>query len=158
MQFQKGQSGNPAGRPRGSRNKATMLLRDVLENDCEAIARKAIELAKDGDVAAIRLCMERLLSRRTGDPVAFDLPPFETAADTVRALAAVVAAVADGDLTPSEAADLTKVVDSYVAALATAGFEARLEKLECAAGMRPCSNGDADAGTEARLAAPPHGS
>jgi hypothetical protein len=141
MPFQQGQSGNPAGRPRGSRNKATILLRDLLDGESTAITRKAIELAKDGDIAAIRICMERLVPPRKSDPVVFDLPRLDTAADAVAALSAVVAAVATGDLTPSEAADLTKVVDSYVLTLATAGFEERLAKLECAAGTRARPNG-----------------
>ena len=42
MLFQKGQSGNPAGRPRGSRNRATILFQNLLEDDAEAIARKAV--------------------------------------------------------------------------------------------------------------------
>jgi hypothetical protein len=33
MPFQKGYSGNPAGRPRGSRNKAAMALQELLEHD-----------------------------------------------------------------------------------------------------------------------------
>ena len=141
MPFQQGQSGNPAGRPRGSRNKASILLRDLLDGESTAITRKAIELAKDGDIAAIRICMERLVPPRKSDPVVFDLPRLDTAADAVAALSALVAAVATGDLTPSEAADLTKVVDSYVLTLATAGFEERLAKLECAAGTRARPNG-----------------
>jgi hypothetical protein len=58
MQFQKGQSGNPAGRPRGSRNKTTVLLQNLLEGEAEEIARKAIEMAKAGDMGAIRVCMD----------------------------------------------------------------------------------------------------
>src|SRR6516164_10638324 len=92
MQFQKGQSGNPAGRPRGSRNKTTVLMQDLLEGEAEAIARKAIEMAKDGDMAAIRVCMDRLASIRRKDPVAFELPPVDNARDTVAAVAAVVSA------------------------------------------------------------------
>ena len=150
MQFQKGQSGNPAGRPRGSRNKATMRLRDLLDGDGEAVARKAIELAKHGDIAAIRICLERLVPPRRSEPIVFELPPLETAADTVKALAATVAAVAAGELTPAEAADLTKVVDSYVRTLATAAFEERLAKLEVAAGARTRPNGNrAGAGADA---------
>ena len=45
----------------------------------------------------------------------------------------LLAAVAAGDLTPSEAVDLAKVIDVYVGALATKGFEERLSKLESAA-------------------------
>src|SRR5262245_4357814 len=83
MQFQKGQSGNPAGRPRGSRNKTTVLMQNLLEGEAEAIARKAMEMAKDGDMAAIRVCMDRLASIRRKDPIAFELPPMDKARDTV---------------------------------------------------------------------------
>ena len=130
MQFQKGQSGNPAGRPAGSRNKTTVLKQNLLEGEAEAIARKAIDMAKDGDIAAIRICMERLAPARRTEPVVLDLPPLGTAADTVDAAATIVAAAAAGELTPSEAADLANVVDIYVRALATHGFEERLAKLE----------------------------
>jgi uncharacterized protein DUF5681 len=130
MLFQKGQSGNPAGRPRGSRNRSKVLFQDRLDADVEEIADKVVALAKAGDIAAIRLCVDRLMPVRKGEPVEFELPPFETAADIVRAAAGIAAAVSAGELTPSEAADLTKVLDMYVRALETAGFEERLMRLE----------------------------
>ena len=130
MQFQKGESGNPAGRPRGARNRTTILLQNLLEDDGEARARKAIDLAKGGDLAALRMCMDRLMPARKHEPVAVDLPRLDTAADTVTAARTIVAAVAAGELTPSEAADIAKAVDIYVRALATQEFEERLAKLE----------------------------
>jgi Family of unknown function (DUF5681) len=130
MPFQKGESGNPAGRPRGARNRTTVLMQDLLAEDAEAIGRKAIDMAKAGDMAAIRVCMDRLAPARKDEPVVFDLPPLDTAADSVAAAARIVAAVAAGDLTPSEAADLAKVIDVHVRALETKGFEDRLAKLE----------------------------
>jgi len=129
MQFQKGQSGNPAGRPRGSRNKTTVLMQNLLEGEAEEIARKAIEMAKAGDMGAIRVCMDRLASIRRKDPIAFELPPVDKARDSVTA----VAAVAAGDLTTSEAAEVAKIIDVYVHTLAATDFEERLEKLERAA-------------------------
>jgi Family of unknown function (DUF5681) len=137
MPFQKGESGNPAGRPRGARNRATILMQNLLADDAETIARKAIELAKDGDIAAIRMCMDRLAPARKDEPVVLDLPPLDTAADTVAASARIVAAVAAGDLTPSEAADLAKVIDIYVRALETRSFDERLTRLEEGTSLAP---------------------
>src|SRR3954468_8403210 len=130
MPFEKGQSGNPAGRPRGSRGRATMALQDMLARDAESIARTAINLAKHGNIAALRICIDRLLPPRRQEPVTLDLPALDKVADTVAATSAIVAAVAAGDLTAAEAADLAKVVDVHVQALATAAFEARLARLE----------------------------
>ena len=133
MQFEKGQSGNPAGRPRGSRNKSTLLLEQTLANDGEAIVNKAIEMAKDGDPIALRLCIERLLPRRKHEPIECELPPIEKAADAVAALTAISAAVGAGDVAPSEAAALGRVVDFCVRALAALGFDERLTEVEARA-------------------------
>jgi hypothetical protein len=130
MPFEKGESGNPAGRPRGARNRTTLLMQNLFADDAEAIGRKAIEMAKAGDLAAIRLCMDRLAPARKDEPVAFELPPIEKPADIVAATASIVAAVAAGELTPSQAAELSKVIDVHVRALDSKGFDERLGKLE----------------------------
>jgi len=130
MPFEKGESGNPAGRPRGARNQATLLMQNLLADDAEAIGRKAIEMAKAGDLAAIRLCMDRLAPVRKDEPVAFELPPIEKPADIITATASIVAAVAAGELTPSQAAELSKVIDVHVRALDSKGFDERLGNLE----------------------------
>jgi hypothetical protein len=130
MTFHKGESGNPAGRPRGARNRTTVLMQSLLEANAEAIARKAIDLATGGDLTAIRICFDRLVPARKDDAVALELPPLKSAADTVTAASTIVAAVAAGELAPSEAADIAKAVDIYVRALATQQFEERLAKLE----------------------------
>ena len=58
------------------------------------------------------------------------------ARDAVYASAAIVAAVAAGGLTPSEAAELSKVIDSYARTLQAAEFEERISKLEKAVEAR----------------------
>ena len=63
-------------------------------------------------------------------PIAVELPPIENAADSVEAVATIAAAVAAGELTATEAAELAKVIDTYVGALACRGFDERLSKLE----------------------------
>ena len=57
------------------------------------------------------------------------------------AAAAIVAAVGVGDLAPSEAADLAKVIDIYLRALAAGSFEERLARLESAAEQGPAATG-----------------
>jgi uncharacterized protein DUF5681 len=129
MPFQNGQSGNPAGRPRGARNKRTLALESLMEDESEVITRKVIEMAKGGHMTAIRLVIDRLAPVLKDRPVDFELPPLNTPADAVAASATIVAAVAAGDLTPMEAAQLSKVVHGYVQAVELHDFEKALAKL-----------------------------
>jgi hypothetical protein len=62
--FKPGQSGNPSGRPKGARHRTTVAIEALLEGEGEALTRKAIELAKSGDMQALRLCMDRLAPSR----------------------------------------------------------------------------------------------
>jgi hypothetical protein len=128
--FKKGQSGNPDGRPKGARNKATLAMEALLDGEAEAITRKAIEMALGGDSSALRLCMDRIAPARRDRHVSFALPAIETAADAVKASASLVKAVAAGELTPSEAAELGKLVESYVRTLEATTLEERIAKLE----------------------------
>src|SRR4051812_25978859 len=94
----KGTSGNQAGRPAGSRNKATQALQQLLEGEAERIPQKAIELALDGDLFAIRLCLERILPPRKDRPVDVELPPIQTVEQVAVAIGTVVKAVSDGQI------------------------------------------------------------
>jgi Family of unknown function (DUF5681) len=129
MPFEPGQSGNPAGRPPGARSKRSMLVESTFADEAEAVARQAIEQAKAGDMAAIRMIVDRLAPARRDRPIDFALPPLITARDSVTALAAVAAALANGELTPSEATALCKLIDSQLRALEATTFEERLTKL-----------------------------
>jgi len=79
--FKSGQSGNPSGRPKGSLNKATLTTQALLDGEAEAVTRKVVELAKEGNPVALRLCLERLLPPRRDRPINFPLPKVEEAAD-----------------------------------------------------------------------------
>jgi hypothetical protein len=128
--FRKGQSGNPSGKPKGCRNATTILFDELLKDNAKELIEKAIAMAKDGDGPALRLCIDRLAPPRKDRPVWFDLPEMKEAKDAVKASAAIVAAVARGELTPTEAAELCKVLDSYARTLQAVEFEERLSKLE----------------------------
>jgi len=45
--FAPGQSGNPNGRPKGARNKATIAAEALLDGEAEGLTRKALEMAID---------------------------------------------------------------------------------------------------------------
>jgi Family of unknown function (DUF5681) len=126
MTFEKGQSGNPAGRPPGSRNKATILAESMFQGEAEAIIRMAIAKAKEGDMTAIRLCLERVFPRLRDRATLFDLPPINDAPEALAAMTTIVAGVRGGEITAAEGSDLSKLVDHYLRALEAKDFEQRL--------------------------------
>ena len=128
--FKKGQSGNPDGKPPGSRNKATLAAEALLDGEAEAITRKAIDKALEGDLAAIRLCLERILPTIKSRPIEIDLPPVETAQDIQAAQGSVIAAMARGEITPDDAGTIAGVLEARRRALETVELEKRIDILE----------------------------
>jgi hypothetical protein len=102
----------------------------LLDGEADALTRRAVELAIEGDPTALKLCLERILAPRRERVVRFALPPIASAADIVGAMGAVAAAVADGALTPGEAGALAQIVDTFVRAIETSDFDRRLQALE----------------------------
>jgi hypothetical protein len=121
--------GNP-GKPKGTRHKATQAALALLDGQAEALTRKAVDMALSGDGAALRLCLDRIAPPRRDAPVTFDLPPMQSAADAAKAAGAVLAAVADGDLTPQEGAHIMALIETYRRTLETTELEARVVALE----------------------------
>jgi Family of unknown function (DUF5681) len=124
--FQKGQSGNPSGKPPGTRNKTTMLAEKLMQDDAKEVVKVVLDAAKGGDMTAARLILERIAPVRKGRPVYFDLPPVQTAADIAAAMAALMTAMASGDLTPDEAATVASVLEMRRQTLEVSEFELRL--------------------------------
>ena len=129
-QFKKGTSGNPAGRPAGSRNKATLLCEELLEGEAELITRKLIEKARNGDSNALRLCMERLLPARKERPINLDLRPIKTAQDLPIQFQDITIAIAEGRITPGEGESIANIVTSHAKAMESVEHDRRLSRLE----------------------------
>ena len=91
--FQPGQSGNPAGKPKGARNRTTLAIEALIDGAADDIATKAIELAKAGDATMIRALLDRAAPARRDRHIPFELPPMEKAADAVKAAAAAVSSL-----------------------------------------------------------------
>src|SRR6516164_9409204 len=100
--WQKGVSGNPAGRARGSRHKVTLAVEALLDGQAEKLTKKAIERALKGDDVALRLCLERICPPRRDRPITFELPTIEGAHDLSKAAIALLQSVAGGNTTPEE--------------------------------------------------------
>ena len=129
--FEPGKSGNPQGRPKGARNRATIIAEALLDGEAEAITRKLLDKAMEGDTTALRLCLERLLAPRRERPVEFQLPAkIETLADVVKASSLVLAACAAGNRTPSDASEIRNVISSHTRLVEMAEIEARVTALE----------------------------
>jgi Family of unknown function (DUF5681) len=130
MQFQKGQSGNPAGRRKGLYSPTRLLAEAMLASDAEAIIRKTIDQAKEGKSPAQRICWDRIAPLDKQEPVACEFPPIEKVADAGAFIAALINAVGLGELAPREAREIAKLVDTYLRTVELTTVDARLTELE----------------------------
>lgn len=128
--FQPGQSGNPNGRPVGCRNATTLAVEALLEGEAEAITRRVVNAALDGDMTAIKLVMDRVAPARKSRPIQLDLPPVTDARGVALAQATVVASVASGEITPDEGMALSGLLEARRRGLETEELAARLQHLE----------------------------
>lgn len=119
-----------SGRPRGSRHRTTQAVEALLDGEAEGLTRRAIELGLQGDVTALRLCLERIAPPRREATVEVSIPEIETAADLPKAIAALLQAAGRGDLTPGEAGRLAALVGEAAKAIELHDIEARLQRLE----------------------------
>ena len=76
------------------------------------------------------MCLDRILPPRRERPLRFALPPMRAADDAVDAMAALVAALANAEITAGEAAELARMVEAFVRSLESREFDPRLHFLE----------------------------
>ena len=127
-QFSMGNS----GRPRGSRNKATLAIESLLQGQSEALTQTAVTKALEGDSVALRLCMDRIAPAPKDAAVNFYMPSMNNALDAAEAAGSVLRAVSEGMLTPIEATRVMGLIDSYRRTLELTEIEERLRALEAA--------------------------
>ena len=122
--FEKGNG----GRRLGSKNRSSLVSAALLEGEVEDLVRKAVEMAKAGDVQMLKFLLSRMLPRER--PIKFDLPIMNFADDAVEALGSIAQAVSEGTITPGEGAALATLINSYARAIDIADLVARIDVLE----------------------------
>lgn len=126
----RGQSGNPKGRPLGSRNRTTIAVQSLIDGEADKIARKAVKLALQGDTTALRVVLERLLPPIKHRAIHLPMPQICGVEDIPAATAHVISAVAAGEIAPVEGEALVRMMDTFRRAAETADIEERLAALE----------------------------
>lgn len=128
--FKKGQSGNPKGRPNGSRNKVTLAVESLLDGEAEKLTQKAVDMALNGDTVALRLCLERICPPRKERLASFKMPSLGRPSDIVKAIGATLEAVSKSEITPSEGRELVAMMEFQRRAIETEDLEKRIMELE----------------------------
>ena len=140
MPFVKGQSGNPAGRPVGSRNKFTSEMQDALEECGLPLIQRLLELAGEGNTGAMRQCLDRLMGKHR--PSYVQLPSPDTPDYVPAALTEIHRALGAGEIPSEEASRLVDFVGRTARVLASKAaaeldFDERLARCEKALGLEP---------------------
>lgn len=102
------------GRPKGSRNKVTLAIENMMEGEAEAITRSCIDLAKRGDPTAMRIVMDRMAPVRKGRPI----PKLEKR-DGETSIEALLRAVLEGEIAPEEGKEVVGLIESAARVAAT---------------------------------------
>ncbi len=132
MTFQPGQSGNPAGRAVGSRNKKTLAVEERLFEHAQELVDDLVKRAQRGEPAAMRLCMERILPAGRGRPLPIELPSIRSTEDAIAAADVIMDALKQGAISAREAVDLLRVVEGLTRLTGAIDFIKKVARREVA--------------------------
>ncbi len=129
MSFKPGKSGNPAGRPKGIKDRR-VVLREKLLPHADQLIEMVTTYAKSGDMAAMKIVMDRIIPPLKEEPIHVTIPKIESAADCTQAQAAVVNAVAAGELLPSEGQTMSNLIEAQRRAFETTELAQQMQQIQ----------------------------
>ncbi len=127
MTFKKGKSGNPKGRPKGIKDRRVMH-REFLESHAKNLMKKAVEMALEGDGAALRLCLERVVPaiKARDEPVEIG----ELKGSLTEQGTQIMVAMASGKVSPGEATNMLQALSSVARVTEVDELDQRVKALE----------------------------
>jgi hypothetical protein len=117
------------GRPDECVYHARLAFAGGLDGEAEALVRKVVQLALEGDLTCLRICLERLVPPKKEAPIEIDLPEIGAIADMPKFFAALMAKLGEG-ITPSEARTVIDLAEVVCKSLGMKELEERISALE----------------------------
>jgi hypothetical protein len=127
MAFKKGESGNPDGRPKGSKDKRTDL-RVLLQPHAEDLVNKVVEKALEGDTTALRLCLDRLIPPYRAGNISVVLDDLE--GTLTEKGEKIIGAMGGGEITPSDASSMLSALAAQSRVVEVDDIAKRVSELE----------------------------
>jgi len=125
--FKPGESGNPDGRPKGSKDKRTQY-RELFEPHADGLIEKVIEMALAGDTTCLKMCIDRLVSPFRAINATVTLDDIE--GTLTEKGEKIINAMGKGELSPSDASSMLTALAAQARILEIEELEKRVLKLE----------------------------
>tara|TARA_R110002110_G_scaffold301156_1_gene515221 strand:- start:183302 stop:183724 length:423 start_codon:yes stop_codon:yes gene_type:complete len=129
--FKPGESGNPDGRPPGSKNKSTLLL-ERLGDDIDALLNATKRKAMKGDMQAMKILLDRALPVRRPTLPTISVPGLQEAMTLTEKGQAVLNAIGNSEIPPDVGASLLNALGNVSRLVEVDELLKRVEKLEAA--------------------------
>ena len=118
------------GRPKGSRNRKTLLAEELLDSHAEAVVSQALALAEKGDAPVLRILLAHILPRRREVPFKTGPLPMGTAAELSQASERLMNKVTSGQIGLSDAKGIADLLELRRHILETENLEKRVRAIE----------------------------
>jgi len=118
------------GRPRGSRNKRSLIAQELLESHAEAVTRQALVLALKGDPPMIKFLLSLIHPRRKDLPPKTGSLPMHNIAELSQASEKLIKKVTSGKVSISDALGLANLMERRRHIIETEDHEKRIQAVE----------------------------
>ncbi|MEY4059960.1 MAG: hypothetical protein RL551_1216, partial [Pseudomonadota bacterium] len=102
----------------------------LIEGNLQEVLETVLDRARNGDMTACRMILDKVLPNTKDRPVTIDLPPINDLNGVGLAQAEILQAVAAGSITPNEGERMVAIIEARRRSIETIDLEARISQLE----------------------------